>query len=86
MKLLAQAELSHTIVDPRIIFKKALEVKATSIVLCHNHPSGNLKPSRQDEALTAKLKEAGTLLDINVVDHLIVSDEGYYSFADEGMI
>jgi DNA repair protein RadC len=85
-QVLSSGGISHTIVDPRIIFKRALEVKATSIVLCHNHPSGNLRPSRQDEALTAKLKEAGTLLDINVVDHLIVSDEGYYSFADEGMI
>jgi DNA repair protein RadC len=56
------------------------------MVLCHNHPSGNLKPSRADEELTAKLKSAGTLLDIRVVDHLIVSDEGYYSFADEGMM
>jgi DNA repair protein RadC len=78
--------ISHTIVDPRIIFLKALEVQATSMVLCHNHPSGSLRPSRADEELTAKLKSAGKLLDIEVVDHLIVSDEGYYSFADEGMI
>lgn len=85
-QVLSSGGISHTIVDPRIIFKRALEVKATSIVLCHNHPSGNLRPSRQDEALTEKLKEAGKLLDIQVVDHLIVSDEGYYSFADEGMI
>lgn len=85
-QVLSSGGISHTIVDPRIIFKRALEVKATSIVLCHNHPSGNLRPSRQDEALTAKLKDAGKLLDIQVVDHLIVSDEGYYSFADEGLI
>ena len=85
-QVLSSGGISHTIVDPRIIFKRALEVKATSIVLCHNHPSGNLRPSRQDEALTDKLKEAGKLLDIQVVDHLIVSDEGYYSFADEGLI
>ena len=78
--------ISHTIVDPRLIFKKALEVKATSLILCHNHPSGSLRPSRQDEELTAKLKSAGKLLDIQVVDHLIVSDEGYYSFADEGVM
>jgi DNA repair protein RadC len=69
-----------------MVFAKALEVQATSMVLCHNHPSGNLRPSRADEELTAKLKSAGKLMDINVVDHLIVSDEGYYSFADEGMI
>jgi DNA repair protein RadC len=56
------------------------------MVLCHNHPSGSLRPSRADEEITARLKSAGKLLDIEVVDHLIVSDEGYYSFADEGMM
>jgi DNA repair protein RadC len=66
--------------------EKLLSVQATSMVLCHNHPSGNLRPSRADEELTTKLKSAAQLMDINVVDHLIVSDEGYYSFADEGMI
>lgn len=78
--------MSQTIVDPKTIFIKALEVKATSIVLCHNHPSGNLKPSRADEEITQKLKNAGRLLDIQVLDHLIVSDEGYFSFADEGIL
>ena len=85
-EVLSKGGLSHTIVDPRIVFQKALEVKATSMILCHNHPSGNLKPSRADEEITAKLKSAGILLDIKVLDHLIVSDEGYFSFADEGMI
>ncbi|MDQ2720131.1 MAG: DNA repair protein RadC [Bacteroidota bacterium] len=85
-EVLSSGGLTHTIVDPRIIFKRALEVKATSIVLCHNHPSGNLRPSKQDEELTEKLKNAGKLIDIQVVDHLIVSDEGHYSFADEGMM
>jgi DNA repair protein RadC len=85
-EVLSSGGISHTIVDPRIIFKKALEVKATSLILCHNHPSGNLRPSRQDEEITAKLKDAGNLIDIKVVDHLIVSDEGYYSFADEGIM
>lgn len=85
-EVLSKGGLTHTIVDPRIIFLKALEVQATSMVLCHNHPSGNLKPSRQDQEITAKLKSAGTLLDIKVLDHLIVSDEGYFSFADEGMM
>ncbi|MEO9022470.1 MAG: DNA repair protein RadC [Ginsengibacter sp.] len=85
-EILSKGGLTHTIVDPRIIFLKAIEVQATSLVLCHNHPSGNLRPSRADEEITAKLKSAGNLLDIKVVDHLIVSDEGYYSFADEGMI
>jgi DNA repair protein RadC len=85
-EIMSRGGISHTIVDPRMVFAKALEVKATSMVLCHNHPSGNLRPSRADEELTARLKSAGKLLDINVVDHLIVSDEGYYSFADEGMM
>jgi DNA repair protein RadC len=85
-EIISKGGLTHTIVDPRIVFLKALEVQATSLVLCHNHPSGNLKPSRADEEITAKLKSAGKLLDINVIDHLIVSDEGYYSFADEGMM
>lgn len=85
-EILSKGGLTHTIVDPRIVFQKALEVQATSMVLCHNHPSGNLKPSRADEELTAQLKNAGKLLDIKVLDHLIVGDEGYYSFADEGMM
>lgn len=85
-EVMSKGGITHTIVDPRLIFLKALEVQATSLVLCHNHPSGSLRPSRADEELTATLKNAGKLLDIKVVDHLIVSDEGYYSFADDGMI
>ena len=85
-EVMSKGGLTHTIVDPRVIFKKAVEVECTSIILCHNHPSGSLRPSRADEELTAKLKDAGNLLDIKVVDHLIVSNEGYYSFADEGMM
>lgn len=85
-EVMSSGGLTQTIVDPRTIFKKALEVKATSLILCHNHPSGNLKPSRADEEITRKLKEAGKLLEIKVVDHMIVSDEGYFSFADEGVL
>jgi len=85
-EIMSKGGLTHTIVDPRVIFKKAVEFDCTSIILCPNHPSGSLRPSRMDEEMTAKLKEAGKLLDINVVDHLIVSNEGYYSFADEGLI
>jgi DNA repair protein RadC len=66
--------------------KKALENDAVSIILCHNHPSGSLKPSRADEQLTAKIKEAASYFDISVLDHIIVSEEGYYSFADEGLL
>ena len=85
-EIMSRGGLTNTIVDPRLIFLKAIEVQATSIVLCHNHPSGNLTPSRADEELTARLKSAGMLLDIKVLDHLIVSNEGYYSFADNGLI
>ena len=85
-EILSKGGMTSTVVDPRILFKKALEVEATSLVLCHNHPSGSLKPSRIDEELTTKLKEAGKYLEISVIDHLIVSDEGYFSFADEGLI
>ncbi|MEP7251876.1 MAG: DNA repair protein RadC [Ginsengibacter sp.] len=85
-EILSKGGITSTVVDPRILFKKALEVQATSLVLCHNHPSGSLKPSRIDEELTLKLKEAGKYLEISVLDHLIVSDEGYFSFADEGLI
>ena len=85
-EVMSKGGMTHTIVDPRIIFLKALEVQATAMVLCHNHPSGSLRPSRADEELTQKLRNAGKLLDIKVVDHLIVGDEGYYSFADEGLM
>lgn len=85
-EIISKGGMTSTVVDPRILFKKAFEVEATSVVLCHNHPSGSLKPSRQDEELTRKIKEAGKYLDIQVIDHLIVSDEGYFSFADEGML
>lgn len=78
--------VSGTIADPKIIFKKAVESLASSVILVHNHPSGNLKPSQADIMLTRKLKEAGKLLDIPVLDHLIFTDHNYYSFADEGMM
>ena len=87
--------MTNTVVDPRILFKKALEAEATSIVLCryvklyingYNHPSGSLKPSRQNEELPHKIKEAAKYLDIQVINHLKVSEEGYFSFADEGII
>lgn len=85
-EILSKGGMTSTVVDPRLLFKKALDVGATSIILCHNHPSGSLRPSRADEDLTTKLKEAGKYLEIGVLDHLIVSDEGYFSFADEGLM
>ena len=83
-EIISRGGITGTVADPRIILKIALEQDATSIVLCHNHPSGNLKPSRADEDLTFKIKEAAKYFDIRVMDHIIVSEEGYYSFADEG--
>ena len=85
-EIVSAGGLTGTVADPRIILKKALEQEATAIILCHNHPSGNLKPSKADELLTQKIKQAAALLDINVLDHIIVSHEGYFSFADEGLL
>ncbi len=78
--------VSGTMVDAKLIFNKALEKKASSVMLFHNHPSGGLTPSQADISLTKKLKEAGKFLDTQVLDHLIISDRGYYSFADEGKL
>jgi len=75
-----------TVVDPKKIFKLALEQNAAGIILCHNHPSGNLNPSTADRNLTDKIKSAGNFLDIKVLDHLIIADESYYSFADNGLM
>ncbi len=78
--------MSGTVADPKLIFAIALKAGASSIILCHNHPSGNLKPSQADIHLTNKLKEAGRFLDIEVMDHIILTSEGYYSFADETLL
>jgi len=85
-QIISEGGITGTVADPRIILKKALEEDAVNLILCHNHPSGSLKPSRADEELTRKIKEAATYFDIKVLDHLIVSDDGYYSFADEGIL
>jgi DNA repair protein RadC len=73
------------VADPKMIFKSALEHLASSIILSHNHPSGNLSPSQADKDLTKKLRAAGNNLDISVLDHLIFTDKNYFSFADEGL-
>lgn len=78
--------ISGTVADLRVIFVAALKANAVSIIISHNHPSGNLKPSRQDEELTQKIKEGGKFLEIKLLDHLIVTTEGYYSFGDEGLV
>ncbi|TKK70403.1 DNA repair protein [Ilyomonas limi] len=78
--------LAGTVADPKVVFIAALRVAASHIILAHNHPSGNLNPSIQDKQLTQKIKDGGKLLDIEVIDHLIISKDGYYSFADEGLL
>ena len=85
-EIISEGGITGTVADPRIILRKALEEDAVNIILCHNHPSGSLKPSRADEELTKKIKDAASLLDIAVIDHIIVSEDGYYSFADEGIL
>ncbi len=83
---ISQGGLTGTVADPRLILAAALAKAAVSIVLCHNHPSGSLKPSRADEEITLKIKEAARYFDIKVLDHIILSSEGYFSFADEGLL
>ena len=85
-EVISEGGITGTVADPRIILKKTLEHDAVNIILCHNHPSGSIKPSRQDEEITQKIKEAARFLDVKVLDHIIVSEEGYYSFADEGIL
>jgi len=85
-ELVSKGGLSNTIADPKIIFGTALQYQATGIILVHNHPSGNLKPSQSDIELTKKLTAAGRLLEIQVLDHLIITDSGYMSFADESLL
>lgn len=85
-EVMSEGGITGTVADPRIILKKALSHDAVNIILCHNHPSGAIKPSRADRELTAKIKDAAALLDITVLDHIIVSEDGHFSFADEGIL
>src|SRR6218665_92719 len=85
-EIISEGGLTSTVADPRVILKKALEQDAVGIILCHNHPSGSLRPSRADMHLTRKVKEAANLFDIRLIDHVIVSTEGHYSFADQNLI
>jgi DNA repair protein RadC len=84
--MVSDGGMHGTVADPKRIFKEALDRRAASIVLSHNHPSGQLRPSSEDIALTKKLVEGARLLDITVQDHLIVTETGYFSFADNGML
>jgi DNA repair protein RadC len=83
---LSTGGVSATIVDPKLIFAAAIKSNASYIIVCHNHPSGNLKPSNADIKLTQKIAEAGKLLDLPIKDHLIIAVDGYYSFADAGEV
>jgi DNA repair protein RadC len=85
-ELVSKGGLSGTVADPKIIYHMALQHQASAIIMVHNHPSGNLKPSREDLMLTKKIADAGRMLDINVLDHLIITDNGYFSFGDEGLL
>ena len=84
--LFLSSEDKATLVDVRLLFKKAIEISAVAIIICHNHPSGKTEPSSQDKVLTKKIKEAGVSLDIKLLDHLIITEKSYFSFADNGKI
>ncbi len=82
-KQLSKGGITGTLVDVRMLFKKAVELLAVGIIVCHNHPSGKITPSESDKKLTQKIKDAGVVLDIKLLDHLIITEKDYYSFADE---
>jgi DNA repair protein RadC len=83
---ISQGGISGTVIDVRIILKPALEKQSSNIILCHNHPSGTLHPSQADKQITAKIKDAAKLMDISVLDHVIIGQNKYFSFADEGLL
>ena len=83
---LSKGGITATLVDVRLLFKKAIEISAVAIIICHNHPSGNTNPSAEDKVLTKKIKEGGLSLDIKLLDHLIITEKSYFSFADNGEI
>ncbi len=83
---LSQGGVSGTVTDVRMVMKRAVECLASGIIVCHNHPSGNLNPSDSDSKITQKIKDAGNLMDIQLLDHLIITDRDYYSFADNGLL
>jgi len=83
---LSQGGMTGTVIDVRLVLKSALEKHATSLIFCHNHPSGNLEPSDADKKITRQLKEAAAIMETPVIDHLIVTQSGYFSFADEGLL
>ncbi len=83
---LSKGGITATLVDVRLLFKKAIELSAVAIVICHNHPSGSIHPSNEDKVITKKIKSGGACLDIKLLDHLIITEKSYFSFADNGEI
>lgn len=81
----SKGTVSSTVVDPKIIIAAAINSNACGIILCHNHPSGNIQPSKADEEITIKIKEAAKFFDLKVIDHLVISKSGYFSFAEAGL-
>lgn len=86
VKRVSEGGVSGTVADPKVIFKHAVDLLASNVVLCHNHPSGSKSPSEADKRLTKRLVEAGKLIDVHVMDHIIIAEQNYYSFADESML
>lgn len=85
IKQVSVGGMTGTIADGKVIFKEALDLKATGMILAHNHPSGRLKPSEQDLRLTSQLRKFGTMIEIGIIDHIIVTDAGFFSFAENGL-
>ena len=83
---ISQGGISETSADLCLILKAAINALATGIVVCHNHPSGNTRPSRQDDQLTQRLRDAARLVEINLLDHIVLADGSYYSYSDEGKL
>ncbi|HVS96477.1 MAG TPA: DNA repair protein RadC [Puia sp.] len=85
-EIISEGGITGTVVDPRVVFRKAIEIGAVSMIAFHNHPSGSIHPSKADEALTKKLNEGAKYLDIKLLDHVVVGEKGYFSFADSGLL
>ena len=85
-KCFGQGGITGTVIDVRVVLKMAIEKNAVSLIFAHNHPSGNLEPSEADRKITKQIKDAGAIMDIPLLDHLIITQSGYFSFADEGFL
>jgi DNA repair protein RadC len=86
IRMISSGGIAGTVCDPKNVFQVALKANASSIIICHNHPSGNLQPSEADTTFTRKFKEAGKFLDLPLLDHLIATEDSYFSYADQGLL